>query len=83
MKIGGIKQFIKHYESLPQTKVNEQSYKARIYFGREEYYVVSRSYYDKSICYENGTVEIYQTDGDYILFEAAAVYKIEIIRPGG
>lgn len=82
MKIGAIRQFIKHFESLP-SKVESFSYKARIFFTKEDYYVVMRSYYDKSTIHENGVVEIYQTDGDYILFEAAAIYKIEIIRPGG
>ena len=82
MKIGGIKQFIKHFESLPP-QVNGQAYRARIFFGKEDYYGISRSYYEKSMFYENGTVEIYQNDGDYVLFEAAAVHKIEIIRPGG
>jgi hypothetical protein len=82
MKIGAIRQFLKHFESLPG-KVETGTYKARIYFGKEDYYVVMRSYYDKSVIHENGVVEIYQTDGDYILFEAVSIYKIEIIRPGG
>lgn len=82
MKIGAIRQFLKHFESL-LGKVETGAYKARIYFGKEDYYVVMRSYYDKSTIHENGVVEIYQTDGDYILFETTSIYKIEIIRPGG
>lgn len=82
MKIGAIRQFLKHFESLPN-KAESSSYKARIFFAKEDYYVVMRSYYDKSVIHENGVVEIYQTDGDYILFEAVSIYKIEIIRPGG
>lgn len=82
MKIGGIKQFIKHFENLP-IEVNGQSYRARIYFDKEDYYAISRSYYEKSMFYENGVVELYQKDGDYVLFDAASVYKIEITRPGG
>lgn len=83
MKIGAIRQFLKHFESLPNKVESSGSYKARIYFGKEDYYVVMRSYYDKSTIHENGVVEIYQKDGDYILFEAISIYKIEIIRPGG
>lgn len=84
MKIGAIRQFLKHFESLPsKTESSSGSYKARIFFGKEDFYTVMRSYYDKSAIHENGVVEIYQTDGDYILFEAMSIYKIEIIRPGG
>lgn len=82
MKIGAIRQFLKHFESL-SSKAETGTYKARIYFAKEDYYVVMRSYYATSTIHENGVVEIYQTDGDYILFEAASIYKIEIIRPGG
>lgn len=83
MKIGAIRQFLKHFESLPTKTESPGSYKARIYFANEDCYAVLRSYYDKSAIHENGVIEIYQTDGDYILFEATSIYKIEIIRPGG
>lgn len=84
MKIGGVKQFIKHFESLP-AEVNGQSYRARIYFNtsKEDYYPISRNYYEKAMFYENGAVELYQKDGDYVLFDVTSVYKIEITRPGG
>ena len=78
----GFKLFKERFESNPETYYNSEKYKCtttmHIYVGSAEknYVGVRRDNYDHMNIWEDGTVEVFEKNGDYTIFNVADVKKV-------